>query len=83
MSSQSTETILKFHWVELAPREIGDPLPAQQHHHWVSLGRDEAKQEDVAAATVVTLQDCLTKGPILVQSYLFAFCPHKVIYNVA
>lgn len=35
------------------------PSPAQQHHNRVSLGRDEAEEEDVAAAAVVTLQNRL------------------------
>ena len=35
------------------------PSPAQQHHNRVGLGRDEAEEEDVAAAAVITLQNCL------------------------
>lgn len=57
--------------------------PAKQHHHGVSLGRDEAQEEDVAAATVVTLQHSLTQRSIFMQRHLFAFGSHQVVHNVA
>lgn len=59
------------------------PSPAQQNHHGVSLGWDEAQQEDVAAAAVVALQDGLAQGPVLVQSHLLALGSHQVVHDVA
>ena len=57
--------------------------PAQQHHHRVGLGGYEAQEEDVATATVVALQHRLAQRPVFVQSHLFAFGSHQVVYDVA
>lgn len=57
--------------------------PAQQNHHGVSLGWDEAEEENVPTAAVVTFQDSLSQRSILVQSHLFALGSHQVIHNVA
>lgn len=57
--------------------------PAQQNHHGVSLGWDEAEEENVPTATVVAFQDSLSQRSILVQSHLFALGSHQVIHNVA
>jgi hypothetical protein len=67
----------------LQPSPAAGSSPAQQHHHRVGLRRDEAQQEDVAAATVVALQHGLAQRPVLVQRHFLAFCPHEVIHNVA
>ena len=58
-------------------------IPAEQHHHRVSLGGDEAQQEDIAAAAVVALQHRLAQRPILVQRHLLALGPHQVVHDVA
>ncbi|TNN42705.1 hypothetical protein EYF80_047098 [Liparis tanakae] len=50
----------------------------EQNHHRIGLGRDEAQEEDVAAATVVTLQHRLAQRPVFVQRHLFAFGPHQL-----
>lgn len=61
----------------------GAGLTAQQHHHRVGLGGDEAQQEDVAAAAVVALEHRLTQRPLLVQRHLLALGPHQVVHDVA
>lgn len=57
-------------------------LPAEKHHHGISLGGDEAQEEDVATAAVVTLQHRLAERPIFMQRHLFAFGSYQVIHNV-
>jgi len=58
-------------------------LPAEQHHHGVGLGGDEAQQEDVAAAAVVALEHRLAQRAVLVQGHLLALGPHQVVHDVA
>lgn len=58
-------------------------MTAQQDHHRVCLGWDEAKEEDVATATVVTLQHRLPQGAIFVQRHLFGLGSHQVVDDVA
>lgn len=58
-------------------------LPTEQHDDRISLGRYETQEEDIAAPTVVTLQDSLTQGSIFVKCHLFAFGSYQMVYYVA
>lgn len=58
-------------------------LPAQQHHNRISLGRDEAQQEDIATAAVVALQHRLPQWAIFMQGHFLGLGSHQVVYNVA
>lgn len=58
-------------------------MATQQHHDRVGLGRDEAEEKDVATATVVALQYCLSQRTVLVQCHLFGLGPHQVVDDVA
>lgn len=57
-------------------------LPAQQHHHRVGFSRDEAQEENVATAAVVTLQHSFPQGAVFVQGHLLGLCSHQVVHNV-
>lgn len=58
-------------------------VPAEEHHHGIGLGRDEAQQEDIPAATVVALQHRLAQWAVLVQRHLFAFGSDQMVHDVA
>ena len=60
----------------------GARLPAKQHHHTVSLRRDEPKHKDIPRAAAVALENSLPERSILVQGDLLVFGPHQVVHDV-
>ena len=89
MDSNVTKTKLKLIKrlsktnIKICCQKQHDTLPAQQHDHRVRLGRDESQQEDVATATVVTLQNRLPQRTILMQGHLLGLGSDQVVHNVA
>lgn len=57
--------------------------PAQEHHDRISLGWNEAQEENIATAAVVTLQHRLPQRTIFMQGHLLAFGTHQMVDNMA
>lgn len=47
-------------------------MSAEQDHHRLLLGGDEAQDKDVLVAAVVALQEGLSQGTVLVKGHLLA-----------
>lgn len=58
-------------------------LPAQENNHGISFGWNKPKQEDVAAGTVVALNDGFSQGPIFVKGHLLVFCSDQMVDDMA
>ena len=57
-------------------------LPAQQHHHRVGLGGDEAEEEDILGAAVVAFEGGVAEGGGGVELHLLVACADKVVDDV-
>ena len=61
---------------------LGTGYTTEQHNDRVGLGWDEPQQEGVSAATVVTLEHCLTKRTVSMETDFFALGADQVVDDV-